>query len=105
MRIKHTTLMAGPAGCFPPGTERDVPDADGRALVAGNYATEIKRRLPEAAVGRPRETAAEQTAAASLANIAGTGRGRGSSHKKAAVPPAPTFGTPSADVSTTPAAE
>ena len=84
MHIKHTTLMAGPDGTFAPGTEREVSDAEGLALVAGNYAVEVKRRTPEAATARKGETttAAEQEAAARLANVASAGRGRTVTRKK-----------------------
>lgn len=101
MHIKHLTLMSGPAGCFPVGTERDVTDAEGRALVDGGYAIELKRRAPETATARPGETttAAEQEAAKHLKNIATAGRG-GSKKGGRAVPPAPTSDAKSADVST-----
>lgn len=51
MRIKHITLMAGPDGTYPAGTERDVDTAIGRPLIAGGYAVEIATALaPETAV-------------------------------------------------------
>jgi len=69
MRIKHLTLSAGPEGTFPAGTERDVADAEGRALVAGGYAIKISPRRPEFAAKPPPEksTTAEQDAAQHLA--------------------------------------
>lgn len=75
MRIKHLTLMSGPAGCFQVGHERDVSDKEGRALVAGGYAIEIKSRVAETATARLGETAetAEQEAAKHLANIGRAG--------------------------------
>jgi hypothetical protein len=94
MHIKHLTLMSGPAGTFPIGHERDIDDAEGRDLVAGGYAVEVKRRAPETATARPGETAtaAEQEAAKHLKNIAtaGKGGGKGKRTAPAAVPPAPT---------------
>ncbi len=70
MHIKHITLMAGPAGTFQAGTERDVADSEGRALVDGGYAIEIKLRRPELAVKTVPEnaTTAEQDAAQHLAS-------------------------------------
>lgn len=84
MRIKHITLMAGPEGTFQPNTEREVDDALAASLIAGGYAIEVKRRAPEGAVARPRETAttAEQTAAAHLANIASAGQARRATARK-----------------------
>ncbi|MBS1198153.1 MAG: hypothetical protein H6R18_1938 [Proteobacteria bacterium] len=80
MHIKHVTLYAGPEGSFQPGTEREVADQIGRALVAGNFAVELKR--PETAALRAPETAvsAEQTAAAALQKIA-VAKGRGKTAK------------------------
>lgn len=71
MRIKHITLMAGPSGTFPIGHERDVSAEEGGTLIAGNYAIEIKPRVPETATARPggTATAAEQEAAKNLAAI------------------------------------
>lgn len=42
MKIKLTTLMSGPQGTFQPGTEMEVDAKQGRELVDGHYATEIK---------------------------------------------------------------
>ena len=75
MRIKHITLMAGPAGTFPPGAEREINDDQGAALIAGGYAIEVTRRMPETATARPLESA-EQQAAAHLGNVAAAGRGK-----------------------------
>ncbi len=47
MRIKMKSVMAGPDGTAYPGQEIAVPDAKGRDLVSGGYATEI---VPPAAV-------------------------------------------------------
>jgi hypothetical protein len=123
MRIKHITLMAGPEGTFQPNTERDVPDGVGRALVAGRYAIEVKRRIPESAVVKAPETAvtAEQESAQALQKIAAAGKGGVRKGKRTAMTPAqedeaardayagtapaPTSGEPSADVSTDSAVE
>jgi hypothetical protein len=44
MRIKMKTVSSGPAGCFQPGDERDVSDAEGSALVRGGYADDVTPR-------------------------------------------------------------
>ena len=50
MHIKQLTLMAGPNGVYAPGTQREVSDAEGRALIAGGYAISLHPRQPEHAV-------------------------------------------------------
>lgn len=80
MRVKLVTLMSGPDGTHAPGTELEMPDRQARELIAGNYATEVKRRRPETSALLVPEAAvtAEQTAAEHLGRIAAaTGRGRG----------------------------
>jgi hypothetical protein len=115
MHIKHLTLMSGPAGSFTIGTVREIADGEGRALIAGGYAIEVRPHQPETAARGQAETAtaAEQEAAKHLANIARTG-GKPKARKvvppveEPAVPPAPTFDervAPSEDVSTDAAAE
>lgn len=81
MRVKLTSLMCGPEGSFPAGTELDVDDRKGRELVTGNYALELKPRTVETATVKPPETAttAERDAAAALDKIGAAG-------KKAAAP-------------------
>lgn len=117
MRIKHLTLMSGPAGNFQIGQEREIDDAEGAALVTGGYAIEVKRRNPEAAIVKAPESAAsaEEFAAKSLQKIAAAGTGRSRKGRQpAAAPaqqdeaardanadaaPAPTSGESSADAS------
>jgi len=77
MRIKLITLMSGPDGSFEPGTELEVDPKRGRALVDGNFATEVKpvrsRRGETAMLKAPENTAltpAEQDASAHLVRIA-----------------------------------
>ncbi len=38
MRVTFRTLCAGPAGVRQPGSTHDVPDLEGKQLVAGGYA-------------------------------------------------------------------
>lgn len=101
MHIKHITLMAGPGGTYPAGTEREVAETEGRALVAGGYAIEIHPRRPEHADRRAPETAtaAEQTAAQHLDALKIAGK-RASKPKNI-----PATAAASADVSTDPIAE
>lgn len=76
MRIKLKTLMSGPDGSHQPGTELDVDAKQGKALIEGNYADEIKpprRRAETAVVTAPENTAqtqAEQDALAAQDKIA-----------------------------------
>ncbi len=42
MKIKMKTLAAGPLGNKHPNVEYDVPDQEGKDLVSGGYAVEIK---------------------------------------------------------------
>ena len=44
MRIRMKTVSSGPSGCFQPGDERDVSDAEGAALVRGGYADDVTPR-------------------------------------------------------------
>lgn len=91
MDIKLTTLMCGPEGSFPPGTELlGLDDDKARELIAAHSAVEITRRVKETATARPGETTtvAEQAAAGHLANIARAGQGR--RRRGAAVSPEPT---------------
>ena len=41
MKIKLSTLMAGPTGSHQPGDVIEVDDKTGHALIAGNYGSEI----------------------------------------------------------------
>lgn len=83
MHIKHLTLMSGPAGSFPVGHEREVSEKEGKDLIAGGYAIEIKPRVVETATARPGETAttAEQEAAKHLASIKKATAGKKASRK------------------------
>ena len=49
MKIKMKSIYAGPLGTIDAGAVRDVPDADGRALVDGGYAEELKPIVKETA--------------------------------------------------------
>ncbi len=43
MKIRLITLMAGPAGVFPPGSVLEVSPEEARALIAGGYAEPVPR--------------------------------------------------------------
>jgi len=71
VRIKTTTLAAGPAGIVPADTEMEVPDELGRVMVESGAAVEVG--TVERTREQPNETAAlggEERAATT------TGRGR-----------------------------
>lgn len=99
MRIKHLTLMSGPAGNFPIGHERDIEDKQGRELIDGGYAVEIKPRMPETATARHGQTAtaAEQHAAEHLQRIAAAGAKAKKSRRGNASPEPETEGQPVID--------
>lgn len=42
MKVKMRTLDAGPDGVKHPGKTYDVSEAEGKALIAGGYAVEVK---------------------------------------------------------------
>lgn len=42
MKVKMLTLDAGPKGVFPAGSIREVDEKEGKELVKGGYAIEIK---------------------------------------------------------------
>lgn len=42
MKIKMKTLAAGPDGVWPPGSTRDVPEAEAKALIKGRYAEPVE---------------------------------------------------------------
>lgn len=44
VRIKMTTLSAGPRGVRPVGWEGDVTDSEARDLIAGRYAVALRPR-------------------------------------------------------------
>lgn len=62
MRVRMKTLSAGPAGVLAVGEVYDLPEAQARELVAGNYAEPVDRpAVPAketAAVKGAKETAA-----------------------------------------------
>ena len=46
MRVKLLTTMAGPDGCFGPGSTADLPEGQARALVAFGYAEPVDPMPP-----------------------------------------------------------
>ena len=64
MKIKMKTVASGPDGCFQPGDERIVSDAEGAALVRGGYAEDVTPRAT-LHVSRSIEVAVAPTAEAS----------------------------------------
>lgn len=63
MFVKMLTVSAGPTGCIPAGTIREVTDAEGKAIIEGLFGTRVEKparkiSLPEAAAIQPPETAA-----------------------------------------------
>jgi hypothetical protein len=73
MRIKMTTLMAGPEGVFQPGAERELPTPQAQRLIQAGAAvamdpeptpTRVKATAPprETAAVSPPETPEEPTA-------------------------------------------
>ena len=53
MKIRMKSIYAGPLGTIDAGAVRDVPDADGKALVDGGYADELKPIVRETATLPP----------------------------------------------------
>jgi hypothetical protein len=64
MRIRMTTLRAGPAGVWPVGSVQDCPPAEARALIDGGYAVAVERAPDPAAEKAAAEKAAAEKAAA-----------------------------------------
>ena len=50
MYIKHLATLAGPYGIYQAGVEREAPEAEAQALIAGGYAIALHPRQPEHAV-------------------------------------------------------
>lgn len=60
MRVRMRTVYAGASGCAGAGQVIDLPEAEARALMAGNYASAVETAeapAPEAAITQPAETA------------------------------------------------
>ncbi len=82
MRIKTTTLSAGPAGVVPADTVKTVPDAVGVAMIAADAAVEwplqdVERKEAEAKAKAKAEAEAETASIGSPENAAAaTGRGK-----------------------------
>jgi len=80
MRVRMRTLSAGPRGVRRPGEEHEVSEEEGRALVKGHYADEVRKPpKPEQAVAGPAETAVAPPAEKAVAGPeeeAHRGRGR-----------------------------
>ena len=72
MKIKMITLSAGPDGARQPGRTYTVSDAEGKALVGGGYAVEVK------------STDVAKADASSLPRIADKPKGRRAAKKDAA---------------------
>ena len=75
MKIKTTTLAAGPKGITPADTELEVSEEIGRAMIKSGAAVEVGTQKPS------RETSAE-TAALGGEETAATRIGRGSPKKR-----------------------
>lgn len=77
MKVKLKTIYASETATAGPGTTIEVPDAEGRALVAGNYGEEVVDRTAdrrETATTKPVEKAqkkASETATTKPAEKAG----------------------------------
>jgi len=70
------TVSSGPAGCFQPGDERDVSDAEGSALVRGGYADDVTPRATLHVQQRVAEVAVAPAATVSDPVIPQPQRGR-----------------------------
>lgn len=66
MKVKMKTVYAGPGGNCPVGGEIDVDAEEGKALIAGGYATKVVDEQP-AKSPRKRKSAPVETAALSPA--------------------------------------
>jgi len=82
MKIKMKTLAAGPDGVWPPGSIRDVPEAEAKALIKGRYAEpveEIEATEPPGDDDPPEEGGGKTTPGktAPPARRGSTGKGKG----------------------------